>query len=299
MQATSPMRHQTRQPVQPMNSFSPTAVNGEKTVSLRRPARCNGVSSPCVSNDDQKYPIKVAIVETQRPRDFLSSRTKETPEPPPTASSLLSPSDQSAGCAIQHPSSGAEQEHDLLTDEPAVRRALLQIVIAFEDNFHARQDLLQEAVVYFLSREQQYPRQHRSWYLQGVKFHLNDLRNSGRSLDSLKRRGAQAPLADNCDGWEGWRDSLELDEGIMSAVNAHDICSLLFDRLNPIDRAILSALVDGLGDQDIAEELHVSQMFVIRHRRGIAELAIKLGINPVAASPIHRTSSKKSKPVEA
>jgi DNA-directed RNA polymerase specialized sigma24 family protein len=282
-----------------MNSLSPTAVHDEKTVSPPRPARTNGVSSPCVSSNDQKYPIKVALVETRTSRDFLSSRTKETTEAAPTASSLLSASDECAGCAIQHQSSSAEQEHDPLTDVPAVRKALLRMVIALEVNFHTRQDLLQEAVVYFLSREQQYPGQRRSWYLQGVKFHLNDLRNSGRSLDSLKRRGAQAALADNRDGRDQWRDSLELDEGIMSAVNAHDICCLLLDRLKPIDRTILSALVDGLGDQDIAEELHVSQMFVIRHRRGIAELAIKLGINPAAASPLHRATSKKSKPVEA
>ena len=187
----------------------------------------------------------------------------------------------------------------MLIDEPAVRKALLQMVMRLEANFHAREDLLQEALFCLWSRERQFPGKRRSWYLHGVKFYLQHLKTSGRSLDSPKRRGAQAAFADNGDERDDQRDSLELDEGIMSEVNAHDICSLLFDRLNPIDRAILSALVDGLGDQDIAEELHVSQMFVIRHRRGIAELAIKLGINPVAASPIHRTSSKKSKPVEA
>src|SRR5438034_4961316 len=38
-----------------------------------------------------------------------------------------------------------------LTDDPTVRKALLQIVIALEDNFHAREDLLQGR--YFISGE--------------------------------------------------------------------------------------------------------------------------------------------------
>ena len=185
-----------------------------------------------------------------------------------------------------------------LTDEPAVRKALLQIVIALEDNFHAREDLLQEALLHFWSRERQCPGRPLGWYVQGVKFHLQNLRTSGRSLDSPKRRRAQAAFADNCDGWDELRDSFDLDEGIMSAVHAHDIFSVLVDRLKPIDQSILVALVEGVEFGDIAEVLHVSYMFVIRHRRGIAKEAIKLGINPLAATPPHRTASKKSKPVE-
>jgi len=46
-----------------MNSLRPTTVHGEQTVSPARPARSHGVSIPCVSGNDQKHPIKVAIVE--------------------------------------------------------------------------------------------------------------------------------------------------------------------------------------------------------------------------------------------
>jgi len=200
------------------------------------------------------------------------------------------------GSSIQHQSGSVEQEQALLTDELPVRKALLHIVIALEDNFHAREDLLQEASVCFWSRTRQFPGKRLNWYLKGVKFYLQHLRTSGRSLDSPERRGAQALPADNCFGWDEWLDSLDLDKGIMSEVNAHDIFSLLVDRLGPIDGTILSALAEGIEDSDIAEKLHVSQMFVIRHRRVIAKLAIKLGIHPVAASPLHCTSSKKSKP---
>ena len=185
------------------------------------------------------------------------------------------------------------------TDEPTVRKALLQIVIALEENFHAREDLLQEALIYFWSSERQCPGRPLGWYVQGVKFHLQNLRASGRSLDSPKRRRAQAAFADNREGWDQWRDILEFDEGFMSEVNAHDICSLLFDRLKPIDQIILGGLAEGLRVCNIAEKLMVSHVFVVQHRRRIARLAVILGINPVAASPPHRTSSKKSKPVEA
>jgi len=195
------------------------------------------------------------------------------------------------GSAIQRQSSSDEQ--GLLADEPAVRKALLQIVIALEDNFHAREDLLQEAFLGFWARTRQFPGKRLSWYLRGVRFYLQHLRTSGRSLDSPKRRGAQAEFADNRDGWDQWRDIFELDEGIMSAVNADDIFSVLVARLAATDQTILIALAEGLEPRDIAKNLHVSEMLVIRHRRGIAKVAIKLGINPLAPAPLHRTSSKK------
>jgi len=204
------------------------------------------------------------------------------------------------GSAIQRQSGTVEQGQDLLlTDEPTVRKALLKIVFTLEDNFHAREDLLQEASLCFWSRQRQFPGKRLRWYLKGVRFYLQHLRTSGRSLDSPKRRGAQAAFADNRDGWDQWRHISGFDEGIMSAVNAHDIFSLLLERLKPMDQTILGALVEGVEVRNIAAKLHVSRMFVIRHRRGIAKEASKLGINPVAESPLHRAASKKSKPVEA
>src|SRR5205809_6598386 len=131
-----------------------------------------------------------------------------------------------------------------LTDEPAVRKALLHIVIALEDNFHAREDLLQEAFLCFWSRTRQFPGKRLSWYLQNVNFYLHHLKTSGRSLDSPKRRGAQAAFADTSKGWDQWRDSLDVDEGIMSEVNAHEIIDLLSSRLKPPERKIFERLVE-------------------------------------------------------
>src|SRR2546428_13279552 len=102
---------------------------------------------------------------------------------------------QRPGCAIHHQSSSVtsvEQEQGVLIDRPAVRKALLRMVIRLEENFQDRKDLLQEALVCFWSMARQYPGQRRSWYLQSVRFHLHHFRTSGRSLDSPKHRGAQA-----------------------------------------------------------------------------------------------------------
>src|SRR6266487_1185356 len=175
-----------------------------------------------------------------------------------------------------------------LTDEPAVRKALLHIVIALEDNFHAREDLLQEAFHCFWSRTRQFPGQRLSWYLQSVNFYLHHLKTSGRSLDSPKRRGAQAAFADDCDERDDWLDTLDSDEGIMSAVHAHDIFSVLVDRLEPTDQDILRAMLEGLRISEIAHALHRPRGFVERHRLRIVKRAVKLGINPVPANPLRR-----------
>ena len=113
-------------------------------------------------------------------------------------------------------------------------------------------------------------------------------RASGRSLDSPKRRGAQAAFADDGDGRDDWLDSLDFDEGIMSEVNAHEIIDLLWNRLELPERKIFARLVEGMGTRQIGRTLHVSHQSVIRHRLKIAMTALTLGIAPV------RVSSKSS-----
>ncbi len=168
-----------------------------------------------------------------------------------------------------------------MTDDPAVRAALYRMVIRMEGNPETQEDLFQEAWLYFWSSEQQYPEQWVGWHLQGAKFHLQNLRTSGRSLDSSKRRGTQASFPYHSDDCDNWRDSFESDDGIMSEINAHDIFRLLVDRLEQGEQTILGALFEGAGIGDIAETLHVPRGFVERHRLQIAKLAVRLGINPV------------------
>jgi DNA-directed RNA polymerase specialized sigma24 family protein len=189
--------------------------------------------------------------------------------------------DERHGHVVRRQGGGVRPKQGSLIEEPAVRTALRRIVVRMEENPHLREDLWQEACIHFWFSEQQCPGQRLGWYLQRVQFHLRHLRTSGRSLDSPRHRGARVDSADRRDDW---LDALDLDEGVVSEVNAHDILCVLADRLGPIDQKILGALVDGLGICDIAEKLAVSHMFVVRHRRRIARLAIELGIGPVPGS---------------
>ncbi len=174
---------------------------------------------------------------------------------------------------------------DTLIDQPTVRAALRRMVTRMEKNFHAREDLLQEALVYFWSREQQYPRRQLNWHLLSVRNYLRDRRSSGRSLDSPKRRGAQAAFAGNREGWDEGPELLLFDEGILSSVYADDTFALLAAHLEPIDLQILKALFQGAGVCDVAKNLHVSHGFVSKHRLHIASLAMKLGLAPLPARP--------------
>ncbi len=238
--------------------------------------------------------ITVAIVDhDENDRLFMTSTVDQSPGLESVGSN------QCHRNAIQHQRSAAEPEQGPLIDKPTVRNALRLLVIRMEENFHTREDLLQEALVHFWSRERQYPSQPIGWYLQDVRFYLHHLITSGHSVDSAKRRRAQAAFGDNCDGWEEWVDTLESDQDIMSEVNAHDIFTLVVDRLNPIDQSILGGMNQGLGARDIAKMLHVSHVFVVRHRRGIARVAIKLGINPVPASLTTPSSFAKSNPAKS
>jgi hypothetical protein len=160
------------------------------------------------------------------------------------------------------------------------------MVITLEDNFHIREDLLQEAWVHFWLTERQRPGQRLGWYLQNVRFHLRHLQVAGRSLDSPKRRAAQVVYSEHCDGWDRWSDIGGFDEGIMSAVSAHDIMSLLLERLDSIDQSILGALVEEIGVRELAARLKVSHQCVIRARKRIAAIAIKLGVVPPLAPSI-------------
>jgi hypothetical protein len=120
--------------------------------------------------------------------------------------------------------------------------------------------------------------------LRSVRFHLHHFMASGRSVDSPKRRSARAAFSENSDGSGHWRDILESDQGIMSAIYARDLFSVLFQRLEPIDQLILSALAEGFGVCDTAARLNISHQTVIRGLIRIAASAMKLGVVPPLAS---------------
>ena len=166
-----------------------------------------------------------------------------------------------------------------------MREALHGLVVRMQGNPHTQEDWFQEALLYLWSTEHQHPGQTPSWYLQGVKFFLLNLKTFGRSLDSPKRRSAQAWCADKSYGLNDRLDTFECDEGFLSAVNAHDIFCLLVVRLKPMDQRILRELAQGEGIRDIANQLTISHQSVLRGRKRIAALAIKLGVVPPNHSP--------------
>ncbi len=149
-----------------------------------------------------------------------------------------------------------------------------------EGDFHAREDLMQEALLHLWREERQHPDQKLSWYLQSCKFHLEHYRVCGRSLDSLKHRSAQAPFPDCYPTQDGWLASLSLEEDILSEINARDVIALLQIQLEPIDQAILGASAQGLKTGEIAHEFELSHQSVRRHRLRIALTASRLGVLP-------------------
>ncbi len=239
--------------------------------------------------------LKLGAKETDAPQTFLFTPKKETPEPTATTSSSLSESGHSLDNAIQPQGSTLDPKGGRMLDDPTTHKALWRMVMTLEQNFHTRQDLLQEASIHFWLLERHHPGQRLGWYLRGVRFYLHHLRNSGHSVDSPKRRGSQVSFADNWGEWEPWRNNLEFDEGIIAEVHARDILYLLANRLEPIDQEILYALAEGFGLREIARKLHVTHPFVRRHRLQIASLAIKLGVMPTSANSLSHISSKESK----
>jgi DNA-directed RNA polymerase specialized sigma24 family protein len=211
---------------------------------------------------------------------IVSTQTRETSKPTPP-NSPTRPAEQRLRGAIQDPEGGAEQgSNSPLIDNPIVSAALRRMILRMEKDFHAREDLLQEALVHLWLAEQQRPGQRVGWYLRSAKLHLQHVINRGRSVDSPKHRAAMMALTAVFEGSDDGLESTELDEGFMPEVNARDILSLMAERLGKMDRSILYGLADGLGPREIAKGVQVSHVSVVQHRRKIASVAIKLGVEP-------------------
>ena len=142
-------------------------------------------------------------------------------------------------------------------------------------NAALRDDLLQEALIHLWLTELARAGQTRSWYLQSCKFHLRHYLESGRSIDSQKRRAGQL-LPDDVDGDDELLDQIDSGHSFLDYVSARDIISLLSRHLLPPEKAVLDCLADGLGAREIGRKLKVSHTLVIKQRRKIASLLRKL-----------------------
>ena len=166
----------------------------------------------------------------------------------------------------------------MLIDQCDVCELLRDVVQRLTNNLWQQQDLMQEALVHLWLREARYPGQTKSWYLQSCRFHLQHYMDSGRSVDSVKRRGHQIPLLQNEDGDTPLLEPWTTDNGIFSQISAHELLTILSQRLTPREKAILDCLADGLGAREIARKLNISHPTAIKSRRKIAKLVIELGI---------------------
>jgi len=156
-------------------------------------------------------------------------------------------------------------------EDPSMWESLERVVQSTTINPELRDDLLQEALVHAWLIEERRPGQTRSWYLQSCKFHLQHYLDSGRSIDSQKRRSGQL-LPDDVDGHDELLHQIDSGHSVFDCVSARDIISLLSRHLLPPEKAVLDCLAQGLGPREIGRKLKVSHTLVIRQRRKIASL---------------------------
>lgn len=161
-------------------------------------------------------------------------------------------------------------------NDPTILDSLARVVQSTTSNPALRDDLLQEALVHAWRIEARRPGQTRSWYLQSCKFHLRHYLNSGRSIDSTKRRAGQLSLSGDLEGHEELLNQVDSGDSVLTCVSAHDLLSQLSRHLLPLEKAVLECLADGLGTREIGRKLKVSHTLVIQQRRKIASLLKRL-----------------------
>src|SRR2546425_403273 len=161
---------------------------------------------------------------------------------------------------VEH--SGSAEAHQWTIDEPLIQKMLFRIVARVARGISAREELMQEALLHFWLQTERRPGQRLSWYLQSCQFHLQHLQAAGRSVDSSRRRLAQVRFDQPGEDRDCQPGASELDEGIMSEINARDLVALLSEQLKPIDRTILGWLADGFGTRDIASRFQISRQAV-------------------------------------
>ena len=162
------------------------------------------------------------------------------------------------------------------------RAVVRRIAFKFTGDPALQDDLTQEALVHLWLREEECPGQTQSWYLQSCRFFLQNFMRHGRSVDSAKHFGSACVSTDLEASMEELDDDGSLGQASVHAlVSTREILALLSKSLTPAERLILFCLADGLGARDIASRLNMSHTSVIRHRRRIAALALRFGVEPL------------------
>jgi DNA-directed RNA polymerase specialized sigma24 family protein len=169
----------------------------------------------------------------------------------------------------------------MLIDQTETRAVVRQIVFQLTIDRGLREDLAQEALLHLWLREQQRPGQTQSWYFQSCRFFLQNFLRKGRSVDATRRHKGVHWSAEENESPETFADSSASDSSVLALLSAREIVSMIAKWLAPLERQILIGLAEGFGVRELATRLNVSHTSVVRHRRRIAALALKLGIEPL------------------
>jgi DNA-directed RNA polymerase specialized sigma24 family protein len=173
----------------------------------------------------------------------------------------------------------------MLVDQKETREVVRQIVFKLTPHRGLHDDLAQEAIIHLWLRESQCPGQTESWYLQSCRFHLQNLLRLGRSVDATKHHGSLRPLSDAFEQPGNSADESAGGSSVPALVSAREALALLSRWLTPTEKRVLDFLMEGFSVRDVAARLGMSHTSVIRHRRQIARLAVKFGIEPVPSTP--------------
>src|SRR5262245_5674335 len=168
---------------------------------------------------------------------------------------------------------------DMLALKIATCQRLVKVVQGMTGDPSLREDLLQEAFIQFWKMECQRPGQTLSWYLQNCRFHLQHWLAAGRSLDSVKRAGANRTPIEAVQEGLG-KDGYHSNAEFLESVCARDLVSALVRVLKPDEGAVLKGLAEGLLLREVATKLNLSYPTALKYRRKIASLTLRLGIEP-------------------
>lgn len=138
---------------------------------------------------------------------------------------------------------------------------------------------MQEALVHLWHTEEQHPGKSEAWYLQSCRFHLQNCRRRGRSVDSTKHRWDQMEV-----GIEP-AEPAEPNEDPWGQLMISEFVAELTRWLTPSEKDILLCLLEGLSARETARRLNVSHTLINRHRSQIAAMASKLEIPPSRSRP--------------
>ena len=159
-----------------------------------------------------------------------------------------------------------------INDLKTVER-LSKIVARLTSQPDLREDLMQEALIHLWQVQEQQPGQSESWYLQSCRYHLQHLLVAGRSVDSLKRRAANAQVSrygPDEPSLFAIEEAIESAEPMLADISVRDMIAATSRRLSPREQAVLRCLVEGYRTGEIARHLKLSHPTVVKSRRKIA-----------------------------